>query len=82
MPRRLLLAAEIVLDVAGALPGVDRSGLEAMAEELRAGARRLAEAQGVPLDDPPGMERLRPSIRRIAAALDPEVDYRRDPLAN
>ena len=80
MPRRLLLAAEIVLDVAATLGSIERADLEAVAAELHARARDLADGQGVDLDHSPEMERLRPSIRRLAAALAPEAEYRRDPL--
>lgn len=80
MPRRLLLAADIVLDVASTIGGVERQELEMMAAALQDRARLVAAREGLELDHSPEMDRLRPSIRRLAAALDPEADFRRDPL--
>lgn len=80
MPRRLLLAADIVLDVASTIGGMERREIELIAEALQDRARLLAARDGLELDHSPEMERLRPSIRRLAAALDPETDFRRDPL--
>lgn len=75
MPRRLVLAAEIVMDVAESLPEPDRSRLVAAASDLQSWAGELARRQGLALDFCPQMDRLRPSIRRLAAALDPECRF-------
>ncbi len=65
MPRRLLVAAEIVRDAAAAQSASERSELEALAAEI-AGSRGI-ELQGLTQFDT-----LLGAIRRIAAAVDPE----------
>jgi hypothetical protein len=75
MPRRLLLAADIVSDVAGALGRTERAVLETAAAELRAKAREVSLDHGLALDFSPEMDRLRPSIRRLASALAPEFEH-------
>lgn len=74
MPRRLLLAADIVSDVAGVLGRTERAMLETAAADLRARAREVSLDHGLALDFSPEMDRLRPSIRRLASALAPEFE--------
>lgn len=74
MPRRLMLAAEIVRDVAHHVPEADRSMLESVASVLTVQAAGLAADLGIALELSPAMEAIEPSIRRLAAALDPELD--------
>lgn len=76
MPRRLLLAAEIVLDVARSLPAEQRSVLKSAAEDLKVAAATVSAETAIPLDLSPAMSTLPPSIRRLAAALVPEIDDR------
>lgn len=76
MPRRLLLAADIVADVAGTLRAEDRAILRAVVAELREKARSLAASRGMALELSPEMDRLTPTIRRLAASLDPESEHR------
>lgn len=72
MPRRLLMAAEILLDVARTVNAADRPLLEAAADELVERAQMVSAAEGRSLDRSPGTAAHCPSIRRLAAVL--EVD--------
>lgn len=78
MSRRLLLAAEIIEDVADTLGRADRDALDCVAAALRSRAADLAVGRGVGLELSPAMARLSPTIRRLAAALDPESEPRHD----
>ena len=79
MPGRLLLAAEIVLDVARSLPPDQRAVLESAAEDLKAAAASISAGTATPLDLSTALETLHPSVRRLASALVPEIDHRFDP---
>lgn len=70
MPRRLLLAADILLDVARTVNEADRPLLESAAAELAARAEELCAAEGVPLKLSPTMSALLPSIRGLAPSAD------------
>lgn len=74
MPRRLLLAAELITDVAHTSDDRKRQKLLAIATELRATAVEFGDRAGIDLRYGAYMESLRPVIRRLAAAFDPEVD--------
>ncbi len=74
MPRRLLLAAELITDVADTSEDPQRQQLLAIATQLRATAVEFGDRAGIDLRYGAYMDSLRPVIRRLAAALDPEVD--------
>jgi len=74
MPRRLLLAAEIVSDVAGSSDDPEFRRLLTVADDLRESARELGDRAGIDIRLCARMESLQPVIRRLAAAFDPEVD--------
>jgi hypothetical protein len=74
MPRRLLLAAEIIADVVQTSSEQERTRLLAAAENLRSLADEIGERSGLEMNYSPQMERLRPAIRRLAAAFDPEIE--------
>ena len=79
MPRRLLLAADIVRDVAhSCADGVDTEALRAAADNLDALSKDVAQHTGVSLELNGEFAMLCASIRRLAAGLDPEV---REPIA-
>lgn len=65
MPGRLLLAAEIMLDVAQTMADADRPLLEAAAEELLAAAQALAAETGVRLEYSPELTRLLATAHEI-----------------
>lgn len=73
MPTRLLLAADILRDVARTVNAADRPLLEAAADELADRAAALCAAEDMPLDIDAEVAAMRPSIRRLAAAFDPEA---------
>lgn len=82
MPRRLLLAADILLDVARTVNEADRPLLESAAAELAARAEELCAAKGVPLKLSPAMAALLPSIRGLTPPDGSTGDHRRELLLN
>ncbi len=73
MPRRLLLAAEIVRDVAANNAVIlDREALLRLAETLEAESRRLMALNNLNPTIEPEMERILPTIRHLAAVFSPE----------
>ena len=73
MPRRLLVAAEIIRDAAATQSAAERSELEALAVELDRHAAAIAGSRGIELQGLTQLETLLGAIRRIAAAVDPEA---------
>lgn len=73
MPRRLLLAAEILRDVARTVDAADRPLLEAAADELVDKAAALCAAESRYAFPAPEMATIPASIRRLAAAFEAEV---------
>ncbi len=74
MPRRLLLAAEIISDVAESSNDPEFRRLLTLADGLREIAGELGDRAGIDIKLCSRMESLQPVIRRLAAAFDPEVD--------
>ncbi|MEQ8394701.1 hypothetical protein [Thalassobaculum sp.] len=73
MPRRLILAAEIVRDVAANdAVVVDRDALIKLAESLEAESRRLLALNHLNPNMDAEMQRILPSIRHLAAVFCPE----------
>ena len=70
MPRRLMLAAEIMLDVARTTSDADRALLETAAAELATKAIELSAKQGTPIDGSAGRAPL-PALAR-----DHGIDHR------
>jgi len=72
MPRRLLVAAEIVRDVAASQNASDRPELEHLASVLEKHALEIAGRRQIDLEGFPQLNTLLTSIRQIASAVDPE----------
>ena len=72
MPRRLLVAAEIVRDVAASQNAPDRPALEHLATVLEKHASEIASRRQIDLEGFPQLNTLLTSIRQIASAVDPE----------
>ena len=73
MPRRLLLAVEIIRDVAAnQAVTLDREVLLRLAETLEAESRRLMALNNLSPTLEPEMERILPTIRHLAAVFSPE----------
>ncbi len=73
MPRRLLLAAEILRGVARTVNAADRPLLEAAADELVDRAAALCAAEGRSAVPTSELAAIPASIRRLAAAFEAEV---------
>ncbi len=71
MPRRLLLAAAILRDVARTVDAADRPLLEAAADDLTDRAEEMLVTDGLSSDLARKTPAARRSIRALAAALDP-----------
>lgn len=74
MPRRLLLAAEIVRDVAanGSVT-LDAAALNALADTLEREAERLMALNNLNPSIDAEMQRILPTIRHLAAVFCPEA---------
>ncbi len=74
MPRRLLLAAEIVRDVAanGSVT-LDAAALNALADSLEREAERLMALNNLNPSIDAEMQRILPTIRHLAAVFCPEA---------
>ena len=74
MPRRLILAAEIVRDVAANDSiTLDRDALIKVAETLESESKRLLMLNRLSPHLDPEMRRILPSIRHLAAVFCPET---------
>jgi len=75
MPRRLLLAAEIVRDVsANGSVNLDPAALIALAETLDREAERLMALNNLNPNIDGEMQRILPTIRHLAAVFCPEAE--------
>lgn len=74
MPRRLLLAAEIVRDVAAnGSVDLDRDALIALADSLERESGRLLALNNLNPNIDAEMQRILPTIRHLAAVFCPEA---------
>lgn len=74
MPRRLLLAAEIVRDVAAnGSVDLDSDALTRLAETLEGEAQRLMALNNLNPNIDAEMQRILPTIRHLAAVFCPEA---------
>lgn len=80
LTRRLLLAAMLVRDVHASLLDDTTDELLLIAKLLEHEARRLSPDIDLAFSDGTDMHKITLAIRRLAVALDPEVDGRNDHL--
>lgn len=81
MTRRLLLASMLIRDVHAAITDTAADNLLTIADSLEEEAVRLSQGINLALDESGvDMHKLSNAIRRLAMALDPELDGRTDRL--
>ena len=79
MARRLMVAAVLIRDVSMELASPDREALAGLADSLEREADRLCQRPFSKVSAGVDFDGLIFAIRRLGAALDPEMEFNLDP---